>query len=245
MKNLKIFLLVFFFSAFVTVCDADDQLITQPIKVHVDSPGNLKYQIGKTKAELITNLILTGDLNSDDIDYLRYMAGGVNGYGGGNLQYLDISDANMVNGGYTNFEACQKLISVKLPKSIKKISDKAFRCCRNLEQVVIPDGVKTIGESAFQFCSNLLSITVPNSVTGMGYYVFQGCSSLKEVNLSDGLTDINGCCFSDCSSLEKVTMPKNLESISPDAFNGCGSLKNIDIPQTVKIIWGRAFYSCI
>lgn len=239
MKNLKIFSLVFFFSAFVTVCFADDQLITTPIKVHVESPGNLKYQIGKTKAKLITNLILTGDLNSDDIDYLRYMAG----YEGGNLQYLDLSDANMVNGGYTNFKECKFLV-VKLPKSIKKISKEAFRRCHNLEQVVIPDGVKIIGESAFFYCKSLLSITVPNSVKGMGENVFEGCSSLKEVNLSDSLTDINICCFNDCSSLEKVTMPKNLKSISPDAFNGCVSLKNIDIPQTVKIIWGRAFSNC-
>ena len=74
MKNLKIFSLMFFFSAFVTVCFADDQLITQPIKVHVKSPGNLRNQIGPTKAKLITDLTLTGDLNASDLDYLSHMA---------------------------------------------------------------------------------------------------------------------------------------------------------------------------
>ena len=218
MKNLKIFSLVFFFFAFATVCDADDQLITTPIKVHVESPGNLDDQIGETKAKLITNLTLTGDLNSFDIQYLRYMAGQTKkGYSsGGNLQYLDLSDANIVyeyskyyineRNGYNTynneigkymFYKCT-FVSIKLPKTSKIIDESAFKDCNNLKEVVMPDGITVFG----------------------------------------------AYCFKGCVSLDKITMPQNLESIGNNAFQGCSSLKNIDIPQTVKKIDREAFNKC-
>lgn len=169
MKNLKIFSLVFFFFAFATVCAADDQLITQPIKVHVESPGSLSRQIGG-KAKLITNLTLTGDLNSSDLDYLGNMADRKYFYEfQGNLQYLDLSDANIVGGGSfhpykdiwcevkdneigTYMFACCKLVSVKLPKTTKLIDERAFYYCNNLKEIVIPDGEIKLGEGCFSDC---------------------------------------------------------------------------------------------
>ena len=216
MNNLKIFSFFIFFSAFATVCNADEQLITTPIKVHVESPGNLKNQIGKTKAKLITNLTLTGDLNSSDLDYLGSMADRqYDNEFHGNLQYLDLSDANIVGGGNifpykdivcevkdneigTYMFACCKLVSVKLPKTTKLIDERAFYYCHYLKEVVIPDG---------------------------------------EIKLGEG-------CFEGCSSLEKAPMPQNLETIPLKAFYGCSSLKNIDIPQTVKEIGACAFDDC-
>lgn len=218
MKNLKIFSLVFFFFAFATVCDADDPLITTPIKVHVESPGNLENQIGETKAKLITNLTLTGDLNGRDIQYLRYMAGLTNkGYrSGGNLQYLDLSDANIVYGsdkyyindidGYNTyyneigkymFYKCT-FVSIKLPKTSKIIDESAFAYCNNLKEVVIPDGITVFGSG----------------------------------------------CFYECVSLDKITLPQNLESIGDGAFCRCIRLRNIDIPKTVKEIGLYAFKGC-
>lgn len=217
MKNLKIFSLFIFFSAFATVCFADDQLITQPIKVHVESPGSLSRQIGG-KARLITNLTLTGDLNFSDLDYLGSMAAreyDYNIYIHGNLQYLDLSDANIVGGGSihpykdiwcevkdneigTYMFACCKLVSVKLPKTTKLIDERAFYYCNNLKEIVIPDG---------------------------------------EIKLGEG-------CFEGCTSLEKAPMPQNIETIPREAFRLCHSLKNIDIPQTVKKIEYDAFYEC-
>lgn len=218
MKNLKIFSLVFFFFAFATVCDADDQLITTPIKVHVESPGNLKNQIGETKAKLITNLTLTGDLNYSDLDYLGSMADrqfSPQNEFHGNLQYLDLSDANIVGGGSIRpyneiwchvkdneigkyMFACCKLVSVKLPKTTKLIDENAFFGCDGLKEVVIPDG---------------------------------------EIKFGKG-------CFSLCYSLEKAPMPQNLDTIPEKTFRDCRRLKNIDIPKTVKEIGFDAFKGC-
>lgn len=217
MKNLKIFSLVFFFSAFVTVCFADDQLITTPIKVHVESPGNLKYQIGKTKAKLITDLTLTGDLNASDLDYLSHMAHPSSAKcGGGNLQYLDLSDTNIKEGGvYYPFEKEDSYYGIA-----NYICKYIFFNCLFVS-IKLPKTIKVIGASAFKFCSNL-----------------------KEIILPDGITGIYEGCFASCNSLEKITMPKNLETIGGYAFSSCGSLRNIDIPQTVKDIENKAFYDC-
>lgn len=217
MKNLKIFSLVFFFFAFVTVCDADDQLITQPIKVHVKSPGNLRNQIGPTKAKLITDLTLTGDLNASDLDYLSHMAHSSSSKcGGGNLQYLDLSDTNIKDGGvYYPYENKDSYYGI----------------------------ANHIGH--YMFCSCLfVSIKLPKTINTIAAGAFKFCSNLKEIILPDGITDINSECFTGCSSLEKITMPKNLETIRVNAFYDCESLRNIDIPQTVKDIGFNAFHNC-
>lgn len=217
MKNLKIFSLMFFFSAFVTVCFADDQLITQPIKVHVKSPGNLRNQIGPTKAKLITDLTLTGDLNASDLDYLSHMAHpSSDNCGGGNLQYLDLSDTNIKEGGvYYPYENEDSYYGIA-------------NCIGN-----------------YMFCGCLfVSIKLPKTINTIAACAFKFCWNLKEIILPDGITDIYSECFYDCSSLEKITMPKNLETIRVNAFSGCKSLRNIDIPQTVKNIEYNAFYDC-
>lgn len=264
LMNLKIFTFVCFFMGIANVCAAEGELITQPITLHVESPGNLENQIGWTKAQLITNLTLTGDLNGTDINYLRCMAGRTSSNVGigGNLYYLDLSGANIVEGGkeYFNwngrydrttdnsvgdymFHQCT-LVSVKLPKSTKYIGSNAFSGCKNLEEVDIPDGVELIDGLAFYDCGKLSSITIPNSVTTLEGMAFEGCKKLKEAKLSDGLKKIENDCFNFCSSLEKVTMPKDLEVISWGAFSDCTSLKNIDIPRTVTKIDKDAFESC-
>ena len=195
LMNLKIFTFVCFFMGIANVCAAEGELITQPITLHVESPGNLENQIGWTKAQLITNLTLTGDLNGTDINYLRCMAGRTSSNVGigGNLYYLDLSGANIVEGGkeYFNwngrydrttdnsvgdymFHQCT-LVSVKLPKSTKYIGSNAFSGCKNLEEVDIPDGVELIDGLAFYDCGKLSSITIPNSVTTLEGMAFANC----------------------------------------------------------------------
>ncbi len=72
----------------------------------------------------------------------------------------------------------EKLTSVLIPNSIKRIADEAFAVCHGLTSVIISDGVTSIGEKAFYKCSVLTSVTIPNSVTNIAENAFNGCDLL-------------------------------------------------------------------
>lgn len=259
----KIFaILAMFMLCALNIC-ADGTLITQQITVTVESPGNLQNQIGNTKAQQITNLKLIGDINSTDINYIRWMAGRYydDKSSANPLQYLDLSEANIVKGGiqyymntyavcyytendivgYRMFMNCT-LKSIKLPKSTKIIAEDAFRGCKSLEEITIPEGVEQILSNAF-YESALTNVYIPNSVKTLGG-CFISCKSLKEVHLPEGLTSVPYECFKFCDKLEKVNMPNTLEKIESYAFGYCNSLTSISIPSSVKEIEHYAFVDC-
>ncbi len=79
------------------------------------------------------------------------------------------------------FAACDKLISITLPESIKTIGGYAFNECTALTDFIIPNSVTSIGEYAFGHCLGLTDITIPNSVTSIGNGAFSGCDNLTDL----------------------------------------------------------------
>ena len=69
------------------------------------------------------------------------------------------------------FECCTKLVTVRLPESLRKIGDYAFRYCEALVHVDIPSGVNEIGTSAFSF-SSLETVTIPEGVFDLTDSIF-------------------------------------------------------------------------
>lgn len=99
MKRLNIISLCIIFT--MSVFAADNDLITKQITVCVDKPGCLANMIGESKKYCITYLKLTGQINGDDIQFLREMAGceGSDGNDDGKLACIDMSEAMVVSGG--------------------------------------------------------------------------------------------------------------------------------------------------
>ena len=79
---------------------------------------------------------------------------------------------------------------IKIPDTVKSISDCAFYNCDSLTSVEIPDSVTRIGEGAFEYCRSLTSVEIPDSVTSIGDSAFLGCSSLKSIFISDNVTSM-------------------------------------------------------
>jgi surface antigen bspA-like len=137
-----------------------------------------------------------------------------------------------------------KLISVKIPNSVKSINKFAFYRCTKLKIINIPNSVTTIGNNAFSVCRALTSITIPNSVTSIGNEAFLGCGSLSSVTLPNSIVSIGDAVFYSCSSLSSITIPNSVTSIGDEAFLGCKSLSSIVIPNSVTKIGRKAFFSC-
>ena len=137
-----------------------------------------------------------------------------------------------------------KLISVKIPNSVKSINDFAFYNCTKLKIINIPNSVTSIGGGAFERCKSLTSITIPNSVTNIEKEAFYGCSSLSSITIPNSVTSIGHTAFAGCKSLTSITIPNSVTSIGEGAFAGC-LLTSITIPNSVTSIGDSAFVDCL
>ena len=202
--------------------------------VTLDKAGELSKKIKPAEKFTITSLIVSGSINSDDVRFLREMAGrDMDGYEtDGKLSSLDLSDAKIVTGGgnyykvkrglstkYYNikendvvdshmFYNCRSLTSLKLPKTVKKIEQYAMQYCKSLQKCTLPENLSEINDKAFANTS-LSEVTFPASLTSIKYKAFSECSNLKTLRFtSPSVPTFGQDVFENCSKLEKVYVPK-------------------------------------
>ena len=202
--------------------------------VTLDKAGELSKKIKPAEKFTITSLTVSGSINSDDVRFLREMAGrDMDGNEtDGKLSSLDLSDAKIVMGGgnyykvkrglstkYYNikendvvdshmFYNCRSLTSLKLPKTVKKIEQNAFYNCQSLKECTLPESLSEINDKAFAK-TKLSEVTFPASLTSIKYEAFSECSNLKTLRFtSPSVPTFGQDVFEDCSKLEKVYVPK-------------------------------------
>jgi len=222
---------------------------------NVETPGTLSELIGEDNVENYTSLTVTGDLNGDDIAFIRDM-------GEWSLEELDLSGANIVEGGdayymtsydsyYTSNDTVGPymfhglyLTKIALPNSAVYLGEEALSENEDLEEVIIGSGIKAFDDMVFYYCESLEEITIPGNVEDLGEYTFYICSALKTVNLNEGLKRIGEVCFYFCTQLANMTLPSTLEEIGIQAFFNCQSLPLVNIPASVSSIGVGAFDRC-
>ena len=129
-----------------------------------------------------------------------------------NMNYVDLSETNVVRIPSYAFQNCNNLHQVDMPESLDVIESYGFFSCNNLNTMKMPATMSAIGAGAFQGCQNLHSITVPEGITSVEPGTFDGCQNLNDVKL-----------------------PSTLKEIKDNAFNGCNNIHNINIPSGVTI----------
>ena len=143
------------------------------------------------------------------------------------------------------FINCNKLVSVKIPSSVRVIGSEAFYGCQSLSQIELPHDLTEVEYRTFCGCSNLSSIEIPVGVKNIGSEAFNGCSSLQKVNILSDMLTIGEQSFNNCSNLYDINLPHSLKDIASGAFAGCSSLSSISIPESVEHIGTSAFSGCI
>lgn len=208
--------------------------------------------IGADQFENVMTLKLSGNIDSDDIMYMRNKMF--------NLHHLDLTDVTIVASdkeyysGMKTRDNCvdgffnlKRLRTAKLPTSAKVIGGNAFHGCSHLYDVTIPVGIERIEDSysnyAFGWCSSLAAIQLPEGMTTIGSNAFRNCSGLKVVAFPSTLITIGESAFSGCP-LVSVSLPEHLTSIAGDAFYGNSSLTTLRIPSSLESIGSLAFYNC-
>ena len=141
------------------------------------SNGNLSDLLPERERFKITDLTLSGELNSSDLEVIRQMGGCYKSDGSrynGHLRYLDLSNAKFVGDGtleirYDNgylftisqlnygsgnflFSYIKSLHTIKLPNSMEKMGGELFLGCDNLTSVTLPKSLKSLPGESFSGC---------------------------------------------------------------------------------------------
>lgn len=244
----------------------------EPKIVEVAEAGTLSTFISAGEKNMIKDLTVIGDLNGTDIRFIREMAGRTydDKECAGSLEILDLSQANIVEGGepyfymYSEFrtkndefsvyffKGC-KLKTIEFPQSLKVIGNAAFSECYNLSgKIIIPEGVTTVGVSSFE-ATAIESVELPSSlvtvtdgsmiIDAIGAHAFENCRSLREINIPESVTTIQTSVFSGCTSLTTITLPKGIISVLGNAFQDCTGLKEIRVHASIPPkAYYQAFY---
>lgn len=90
------------------------------------------------------------------------------------------------------------IVSLKIPSSVKTISDEALYNIASLEKIDFSEGIETIGKAAFQNCYGLKELKFPESLTFIGTGAFCGCTALSSVEIPNEECIISESAFIGC-----------------------------------------------
>lgn len=136
--------------------------------------------------------------------------------------------------------------TVKWPKNLKRIGERAFMECEKLNRVVLPATVESIGEGAFLWskCSKV-DLSQCTKLEELPSSVFQN-TKVAEVILPEGVKRIGSEAFRNDDKLVAINFPSTVEYIGEYAFSVCKSLKKLDLSHCSKLeeLPERAFHAC-
>ena len=204
-----------------TTCNLQAIDITLYPNAYLVEAGRLKDIIPEEDKHNITSLILCGEINGDDVAFIRDMAGigGDSKATEGKLEILDLTNVRVVEGGnyntlpYNNYKT-----------STDKFDEAPFSYCTTLREVYLPATLKAIPIACFKRCSNLQKVEIPNSITEIGELAFN--DQLVPGELIGGSTWSK--IFGGTMVIDSLTVPSHLESIGQKAFLDVGAVRLLD-----------------
>ena len=119
---------------------------------------------------------------------------------------------------------------------VTSIGYSAFEGCTNITSIRIPDSVTEIGSSAFEDCTSLMDVTIGKGVTLIDYYAFAGCTGLTSITVPENVTSIGGRVFYGCSNLKSITLPFVGASLNDTEDTSFGHIfyGNLYVPKSLK-----------
>ncbi|MGM9733382.1 MAG: leucine-rich repeat protein, partial [Prevotella sp.] len=185
----------------------------------------------------ITKLTVTGNINNNDLYYIRNNMGRT-------LDALDLGE-------------------VKLEEYNWMASDALNGCA--FETLILPNTVEYMDNwYTLENCDNLKTIHIPSSVKKIGPAFLYGCNSLETVTGGEGIIDMdrgNGMYFDNCPNLQspvilntfffrlplshegEYEVPDYVTEIARDGMWKVTGLTALTLPESVIAIHGNAFAS--
>ena len=212
--------------------------------VNVETMGTISDVIAKamTDAECedmmdITKLTVTGNINNDDLRYIRDNMGRT-------LDALDLGNVKIEDDNRMDYDA---------------LSGCTF------ETIILPNSVVYMDNwSILSNCDNLKTIHIPSSVKKIGPVFMNDCNSLETVTGGEGIIDMdiwNGAYFDNCPNLQSPVIlntfffrlpsthegayevPDYVTEIACEGMWHVKGLTALTLPESVIAIHGNAFAS--
>ena len=179
------------------------------------------------------NVIITGNINSDDIKTL--VAKNQNGntwtlntldMKGTSIDKITVEGSEWYASSHTFMPNGNTRISCKkfvFPHTNDGIVPDYFSACfqrtnSQLETVIIPNGYKSIGKKAFNN-TTIKHITLPNSLESIGEEAFVECHNLKTIAFPAGLKTIGDKAFNNTKLMDVYFLGKEAPIVGNDAFD--------------------------
>lgn len=114
--------------------------------------------------------------------------------------------------------------SIEIVEGVTTIKERAFMDCTRLVSVKLPNSLKFLQREAFLGCKNLKEIQIPSGVDYIDDYVFSECERLEKIIFPLGLKYIGRGSFEKCASLNKVILPIYFKRATFTSFAECGDI---------------------
>ena len=179
------------------------------------------------------NVIITGNINSDDIKTLveRNKTGDtwtINtlDMGGATIDKITVEGSEWYANSHTFMPNGDTRISCKkfvFPHTNDGAVPDLFSACfqrtnSQLETIIIPNGYKSIGKKAFNN-TTIKHITLPNSLESIGEEAFVECHNLKTIAFPAGLKTIGDKAFNNTKLMDVYFLGKEAPIVGNDAFD--------------------------
>ena len=223
--------------------------------ISMTSSGTLLSQIGRNNLEKVKRLKVIGDINGTDILAIRKMS---------TLEELDLSEANIVNGGssylseYTTsaneigayfFKDISNLILLHLPESGKRIKRNVFDGCTKLQEVILPGSFTDIEENAFSN-SGIKKVVFKDSEnsifidkTAFANTFISSLELYRDYETSLSRYDAYYI-FGNKGALKLLTIDGHSTKVDDYVFTNCNTLSSLIIGSKVKRIGSGNFANC-
>ena len=251
---IKLFLATFFAFLNIEIAFSADFTITKNSEERLDTmfPRTTKYAITKLK--------VIGEINTDDLLFIKEMATS------GNLSHLDLSSSTIVDvNGIEDYFQNVKVGDQDWKQNLRKLKpvwshgyemsfigyyivygnpiyanyDLTYKTINHI-------GINSIPYHMFDGCVRLVSVSLPSNTTLIGDYAFANCNNLQFITLPDSIEEIGISAFYGCTKLSNVKLPSSrLKKIGAYAFSNCNSIYSITIPNTITSLECSIFRDCI
>ena len=216
-----------FFNSGITALDLSNTALTTIQNGAFANTASLtSLMVPKTLTAINSDNTITGDITAT--------------FTGSGLTTIDLSQTQIQTINNSTFNGATKLTTVKLPSTVTRINDNAFKNTTALKTLTQekPAASETPSAPAGRATGNQLASTL----TSIGNYAFQG-TGLESIDLSEtGIigygenVSLGNSAFQDAASLSDVKLPTGLKGIPAASFANTTSLKSIKIPDTVNRI---------
>lgn len=194
------------------------------MSVDVKQPGTLAECIGESNKFSVKDLTIKGQLNTDDVIFLREMAGRdtlSQEVKDGQLESLNLREVTFVADNRSFLR--QEEIKQQIVTTGSDLPNRLFFDC-HLKNITFPVGTRKIGEAAF-YGNRLTSVILPEYAE-LEDYAFARNSELQEVIFPQTITRWEQHVFGRCDQI-KVLKPNNIVYLSGYSVTHMASLEQV------------------